>query len=488
MNPIKRIAIIGAGPSGLTAAKSAFECGLEPTVFEQSEDLGGVWKGRGAHAWEGMKTNISRHSCCFSDYPWKSSAPLFPNQAEVRTYLGAYARHFRISDRIRLGAEVVGLGRRDSIWEIRWRENGREHAARYEFVVVASGFFARPFIPRVRGLDSFRGTVLHSHDYWTPEDFEGKRLLVVGGAFSGLEIAAELSPVCREVVTLVRRPCWILPRLVPQGSSKVPVDFALFRRGDSGAMPDLTRKEKNRQSNQRLSDLALNPDERGHPLWVDKDSSQPPFVAISDGFVDAVSRREVLVRSGELTGLGPDSAAFFDGTEAKIDAVVFATGYRLELPFLSEPEKTCLAFDPSDSLQPTLLHRATFHPGLPGIAFVGLYRGPFFGIVELQARWATGVFSGNAPELDRLRAAAGLTEELAIRTERPRPQFPHGDYVNFADQIAKEICVLPSLSTDDPLNSRVQRGPVVPAHYRLSGFGANPRVARQTIAGLPGDS
>ena len=72
---------------------------------------------------------------------------------------------------------------------------------------------------------------------------------------------------------------------------------------------------------------------------------------------------------------------------------------------------------------------------------VGLYHGPYFGIMELQARWAAALLSGTVAPPTAEEAAEGLARELEIRDRMPRPQFPHGEYVAFADELAAAIGV-----------------------------------------------
>jgi dimethylaniline monooxygenase (N-oxide forming) len=86
-----RIAVIGAGPSGLLAAKHALEAGFEPTVFEASDALGGRWHSTAAHTgiWPGMRTNTSRAITAFSDFPAPADHPLHPRAEQIRAYLEA---------------------------------------------------------------------------------------------------------------------------------------------------------------------------------------------------------------------------------------------------------------------------------------------------------------------------------------------------------------------------------------------------------------
>lgn len=134
---------------------------------------------------------------------------------------------------------------------------------------------------------------------------------------------------------------------------------------------------------------------------------------------------------------------------------------------------------------PVLLHETVWAKGVDGLAFVGFYRGPYFGVMELQARWAAGVFAGDiaAPlpaEIDK-----GVSAAREIRQTVPRPQFPYANYVGLADGLAKRVGCYPELSASDPFYSRVYDGCLVPSHFRLSGKHSNRAVAEQVIESIP---
>src|SRR2546425_1223494 len=88
------VAIIGAGPSGLVAAKSAMESGLQPTVFEKNRDMGGTGNPKQGSTWKTMKTNLSKFSCMFSDFPHRFSTEDFPLACDMHAYLKSYAAYF----------------------------------------------------------------------------------------------------------------------------------------------------------------------------------------------------------------------------------------------------------------------------------------------------------------------------------------------------------------------------------------------------------
>jgi hypothetical protein len=98
-----------------------------------------------------------------------------------------------------------------------------------------------------------------------------------------------------------------------------------------------------------------------------------------------------------------------------------------------------MEFSPEESFLPLLLHRATLHPSLPNAGFVGHYRGPYWGIIEAQARWCAGLFSGRLPWPSQPEMRKGIEFEGEMRERRPRMQWPRGDYVNFGQDLAKSI-------------------------------------------------
>jgi dimethylaniline monooxygenase (N-oxide forming) len=477
------VAIVGGGPSGLAAAKAALEFGLEPTVFEASPDVGGVWRPRTGAAWPSMATNLSRHTCAFSDHPWEAGAPDFPTQPAVHRYLARYTERFGLHRAVRTGCSVERLSRGASGWSVAWRDavTGRRRTERFQAAIVASGVFRRPFVPRLAG--RFAGSAVHSAGFRAAEAFRGRRVAVVGMAFSGAEIATELAAAGAEVTGVASRPMWILSRHLPgpTGGTPLPLDLVLYRRPADSDGP-VSAPEANRRWNRFLDALGANPGRTDPRLWIDPDSDRPEHVVICDGLAGALRSGAVALRLARAARLEPGGLVLDDGTSVEADAIVWCTGYQLDLPFLSRGELDPLGFVPGDRLQPLLLHVCTFHPDLPGLAFVGVYRGPFFGVIELQARWACCVLSGSCAAPGREEMAGGLEAEARVRRALPRPQFPHGDYVDLADRIASRLGVLPDLGEPGELGGWLRDGPVVPAQYRLRGPHSDRPAALRAIA------
>lgn len=481
------IAIIGAGIAGLVSAKTAKECGLEPTLFEKEKKVGGLWKNQSGGVWDSMRTNISHHTCAFSDFPWEASTEDFPNQSSVNHYLERYAEHFHLQSYLHLNSPVQSVTRSSEQWLVTWLENDQVHEKAFDHVLVCSGIFSKALIPEIPGSEKFGGMILHSRDYKNPEPFKGLRVAVVGNAFSGCEIASELSSVALSVTNIYRRTMWLMPRYLPSFQNpeiKLPLDLLFYSRSANARSQGVPLEESNVRKGNWFKSITRQ-EEKCPELAVDVGPTISPYVVVSDHYADKVQEGKILLKKGLIERMEKGQIHFSDHSSLEADAVIYCTGYQTELPFLSEEIKASIGFDPEDQLQPLLMHQTVFHPELPHLAFVGMYRGPYFSTVELQARWACMVFSQKVPAPTPEEMDQGIQAERAIRHVSPRPQFPHGDYVKFSDDIANQMAVLPDwgqLRVDNPeLYRKTWSGPHTGASYRLTGYGANPELAKGTI-------
>lgn len=198
------VAVIGAGIAGLAAAKSALEYDLAPTVFERAHEPGGLWHPGNGFVWPSLTTNISRFTCVFSDHPWPKETPDFPAAPAVTEYLLSYAQRFGVIRYLRTECNVTSLVAEGAGWRVIWEHRGRQSSRLFDAAIVASGYFAQPIVPALRG--RFDGVALHSSSYRDASELRGRRVVVVGMAFSGSEIAAELAQAGMEVTGVASRP------------------------------------------------------------------------------------------------------------------------------------------------------------------------------------------------------------------------------------------------------------------------------------------
>lgn len=231
---MEKVAIIGAGPSGLVAARWLKQVGFEPVLYELSDSIGGQWSGnpRVSGVWPSMRTNTSRVVTVFGDVPHEPGTPGYPTNQAMLAYLHRYAQRFDLLRCVRLATRVTALDRVTDGpgWSITSVDaQSREDRAIYERVVVASGRFQAPRIPNLPGLDSFAGVagVCHTFAYKEPERYRGRRVLLAGCATSALEIACDLTMLGAErVVCTNRRQRYVLPKMV----AGVPLECLLHTR------------------------------------------------------------------------------------------------------------------------------------------------------------------------------------------------------------------------------------------------------------------
>ncbi|KAK6598469.1 thiol-specific monooxygenase [Botrytis cinerea] len=231
---VKRIAIVGAGPSGLAAAKFllAEQYFDKIDIIEQQAEVGGVWNYTpnisdsvpipstspnvsperpiwpkdgnppvfSNPMYDRLHTNIPKPLMCFSDRPFRSDSLLFPTREDVQEYLIHYSGEVR--HLIRFSEQVQDIRLEPDNGHDRWRIISRstitndEIKETYDAVVIANGHFSVPFIPDVPGIKEFNSAhpsiISHSKIFRSPDSFAGKKVIVVGNGASGLDIGTQI--------------------------------------------------------------------------------------------------------------------------------------------------------------------------------------------------------------------------------------------------------------------------------------------------------
>lgn len=453
------VAVIGAGPGGLVAARWLRAQGFEPTIFEQSAVLGGQWAGLVGRSgvWPAMHTNTSRILTAFSDLA-PAGDSVFPSNRDVLAYLRRYAETFALTSSIRFDTRVELLRPERRGHHAGWLVDHSEETERFDRVVVASGRFHAPVIPDVPGLDTFTGSAGASStfDYREPSRYVGKRVLVAGCAVSALEIATELAQLgAARVVVTQRRQRYVLPKF----AAGVPSDHRIFTRYGALAAETLPAREVDRQLREIVVEAGGSPEQYGAP--TPDPSLFAAGVTLNQQYLPLVAEGRIAVRPW-LASVDGTTATFADGRVEDVDGIVFGTGFELSLPFLANDVRTVLGLDAAH----LDADRHTFHPDLPGLAFVGLWdqSGGYFVPLELQARWIAYVWGG---------VVAGPTEtdqRAAIDAYRARRGTSQKTRMNVAAlTFARAAGVEPRLDRWPELRRALLFGPLAPSCFRLDG-------------------
>ncbi|MDQ3320691.1 MAG: NAD(P)-binding domain-containing protein, partial [Actinomycetota bacterium] len=219
MSTLPRACVIGAGSSGITAAKALHERGIPCEVIEMSDRVGGNWAINNPNgvssAYRSLHINTSRERMEYSDFPMPKSYPDFPKHTHIARYFNDYVDHFGVRERIRFETQVEQAQRgADGVWELRLRGPGGAETRRYDALLVANGHHWDPRWPEPAFSGSFDGVEMHSHHYNDPDDWQGKRVVVLGMGNSAMDIAVESSYVAEEVFLAARRGAHVVPKYI----------------------------------------------------------------------------------------------------------------------------------------------------------------------------------------------------------------------------------------------------------------------------------
>ncbi|CAL5201842.1 unnamed protein product [Lathyrus oleraceus] len=352
-NQSKNVCVIGAGPSGLVAARELRKEGHKAIVLEQNHDIGGQWLyddqnvegedplGRNpllklhSSVYSSLRVASPREVMGFTDFPFliKKGRDMrrFPSHVEVLMYLKDFCEWFGLREMIRFNTRVEHVGmldengvcRNDLKWIVRSKEKNSDKALEevFDAVVVATGHYSQPKLPSIKGMDTWKRKQMHSHIYRTPEPFHNEVVVLVGNSFSGQDIAIELVGVAKEI---------------------------------------------------HISSRSLS--------------------SITEGLSKVISKHDTLHLHPQIETLEEDGRVIFkDGSWLKADSILYCTGYSYSFPFLDT--KGMVVVD-DDRVGP--LYEHTFPPSLaPSLSFIGIPKKilgfPFF---ESQAMWVAQLLSG----------------------------------------------------------------------------------------------
>ncbi|XP_078489786.1 flavin-containing monooxygenase 5-like [Ciona intestinalis] len=478
MKPMKKVCIIGAGASGLTAIKCCNDEGLGWNRFalKKSYDIGGLWRYEdnakdGACVYNSTVINTSKEMMCYSDFPIPKEYPNYMHNVKIMEYFRSYAERFNLLKHITFNTSVVSCEPMDNgQWTIKTcdEKTKEEKEIIFDAVLVCIGHHAQPYYPldAFPGIESFGGEYFHSHEYRKPHGFDGKRVLVIGVGNSGGDLAVEISRHAKQLFLSTRRGCWVLNRVSGNG---MPLDITLTSRATMLAGNYLPSRFINyvaeKQMNSRFDHemYGLKPKHRF--------TGQHPTV--NDEIPNCILCGRITVVKN-VTKFNKTQAVFEDGRTEDIDVVIFATGYRFNYPFLSESilkveNNSCRLYK---HMWPSTVENNT-------LAFIGGIQplGAINPISEIQCRWALRVFKGLNVLPSVKERESSIDEQISEMSELYYKSPRHTiqvNYVLYMDDIASQIQVKPNfikLLADPKLFLKVLFGPCTPYQYRLHGVG-----------------
>jgi trimethylamine monooxygenase len=383
----KRIAIVGAGPSGLAALRafqSAKVKGAEvPEVvcFEKQDDWGGLWKytwrtgldqyGEPVHGsmYRYLWSNGPKECLEFADYSFEEhfgrAIPSYPPRAVLHDYIMGRVEKAGVRDMVRFDSPVKGVTWDDAsqLFTVLVRDNKADqtYSETFDNVIVSCGHFSTPNVPAFEGIETFPGRVLHAHDFRSADEFAGKDVLMIGSSYSAEDIGTQC---------------------VKYGARSVTFSY------------------------------------RTRPL----------------GF----EWPEQFTQSPLLTKLEGHTATFLDGTHKHVDAIVMCTGYLHNFPFLADD----LRLVTNNVLYPDNLWQGVVWQHNPRLFYIGMQDQFFtFNMFDAQAWYVRDLILGRLPIPDpgaraadnaawvaRDKACADASEQIDFQADYVRQLIAATDY------------------------------------------------------------
>ncbi|KAM0836478.1 hypothetical protein ACQ4PT_062294 [Festuca glaucescens] len=448
----KRVAIVGAGTSGLAACKHLLARGFRPVVFEAGESVGGLW----TRTLASTRLQTPAVAYRYSDFPWPDTADVFPRHDQVVDYLAAYARRFGVDECVRFRSQVVSaeyvsaqpedaadgwerwagngeaFGDGTGVWRLTVRQHGVEtettaQVHEFDFLILCIGRFSGvpniPAFPPDGGPEAFGGWVLHSMDLSDMADADAaalvkdKRVAVVGASKTAFEIAAECAEANgagRPCTMVCRNPQWLLhgtnvwgmvniaylymnrfaELMVPRpGAGVASRLLAALLAPLAWAISTATGAYYRREIPMR--EYGMVP---GHGFA--RSISSCLISMLPDGFYDRVKEGSLVFARSKSFSICEDGLMLDGGGDKQrvvpADVVVLATGFRgdqkLRDMFASPRVKDIIAGAPETAVT---LYRECVHPRIAQMTVVGYAEGlNNIYSCEMAAKWVARLLDG----------------------------------------------------------------------------------------------
>ncbi|KAJ3265990.1 hypothetical protein HDU77_003081 [Chytriomyces hyalinus] len=477
MSGNKSVAIIGAGISGLAAARHFLHDGWDVVLFDRSDgpDIGGVWP----QAYDFVRLQNSSHHYHFADFPFPEKVDFNPTKAQLVDYFTAFARHYDISRRIRFLSEVVDIEARDGGvpgWKLTIVNKASTYREEYDFIVNAQGYFSIPKMPVVQGQDLFSGEIVHSSKILHTAAFKpNSKIVVVGTGKTALDFCVAAAGKDATVHQVVLTAHWTIPQYL---LGFVHFNNAFFTRINTVMMPSWfhlpfeAKLHRGERVVSRQEDANWDPILNCAPLvavfwqmvqfliafssgWRSDDALYPKHSILKDmrnsisvlpaEYNEMVRKNRIQVHSAATISRVSEKEVYLsDGSVIdNVDLIVMATGY--------DSSRNCLV--PTDKIHLVeedgiYLYKHVVHPDLPNMCFATAHSVMLLASVDMSLHLATSWLRGEAhlpsreqqlAEIDRVRA----WKRVNFGSEPHRALSVLTRFQQYLDEICVELGVNP---------------------------------------------
>jgi cation diffusion facilitator CzcD-associated flavoprotein CzcO len=357
--------VIGAGPAGLLAARSLKHAGIPYEQFDKNDDVGGIWdiQNEWSPMYETAHFISSKTVSNLPGFDMPDEYPDYPNHRQILAYLRSFARAYDLYPNMTFEMPVERIEPEDDAkrWLVTF---GNGETRRYRGLFLCSGNTWDPNIPDYPG--EFAGETMHSVRYREPQEFSGKRVLVVGGGNSGCDIACDAALYADRAFISLRRGYHFIPKYffgIPSdlfaNKVKLPraIERPVFELLLRMAVGDLTHYGLPK------------PD---HPVMASHPIMNTQLLHYL-GHGDIAYRPDIERFEGKRV-------FFKDGSSEEVDLIVFATGYKVTYPYMDKDLFEWISKYPD-------LYLSSFHREFDNVCCLGLHQtdGGAYDFFTLQA-------------------------------------------------------------------------------------------------------
>lgn len=333
-----QLAIVGAGFGGLGAAIRLKQRGYRDLViFERAGDLGGTWRD---NSYPGCACDVPSHVYSFSFALNPNWSNTYSPQAEIWDYLKRCADRYELRPSIRFDTEV-----RQASWDAdagRWRIDTSAGEWTADVLISAGGPLNEPAVPKLPGLETFRGTTFHSSRWDHEHDLTGRRVAVIGTGASAIQFVPAIQPAVGRLTLFQRTAAWVMPRnerplrrwehwmynRIP-GAQRVMRTIVYW--GIESTVVGFLRPPVMRVA-QRLALRNLRkavPDPQLRAKLTPNYRMGCKRVLKSNTYYPALTRDNVDVVTEPILEVRPHGVVTADGVEHEADTIIFGTGFRV---------------------------------------------------------------------------------------------------------------------------------------------------------------
>jgi len=466
-----RIAVIGAGISGIAAANTLKKNGFVPIVFEKHAKIGGVW----ATTYPEVHLQNIYTQYHLSDFDWSFKPDLHPTGEQIMRYLTEAVDHLKLD--IRLNHEILEMKEAGESWIVRYKNEAGIHEEAFEYVILAAGQYTDgKNVPQYLDQEQFKGKIITERDITSLEIFNGKRVVIVGYGKSALDMATLAAERSAEVHHVFRTPSWLIPEWILGAH----FTYALFTRfGNimmtSWAQPTamerflhnklpfvissfwnfiqsivLFQLERNGKGKDEAAQERLKTLIPEHKLLMDFRSSG---ALGPENYYPLVAEGKIFPYHSEIDCFSHETVQLKNGSVIPCGVLVLSTGYLTPtFPFLPEKYRSILEAE-KDGPQ---LYRHLIHPRVPRLAFAGFNHGYMhIPTVEIGTQWLCAYLRGDLElpstgEMERSIENVSNWKRENIKFENARSCAVSTRFQQYIDILLMELEVSPYRKLPNP--------------------------------------